>query len=104
MARSTNSDAAKYKSLDRSMATGVPVSHWCRQTKTAQSTAAKWQSEAEFTSDVQEFHRKLLHLAVGKFTRAVNHVADGTIKLAGSALSEPTALSAQRAMMHNLVK
>jgi hypothetical protein len=104
MARSTNSDAAKYESLVMSMAKGVPVSDWCRLTKTARSTAAKCQSEPEFTSDVQEFHRKLLHLAVSKFTRAVNLVADGTIKLAGSALSEPTKLSAQRSMMQNLVK
>jgi len=46
----------------------------------------------------------LLGLAVGKFTGAVNPVADGVIELAGSALSEPTKLSAQRAMMEKLVK
>jgi len=104
MARSTNSNAAKYESLVMSLATGVSVSEWCRQNETAPSTVGKWQSEPEFTRNVREFRQNLLHLAVGKFTGAVNPTADGMIKRAGFVLLEPTALSAQRAMMDNLAQ
>lgn len=104
MARSTHCNAEKYESLVSAAAMGVSPSKWCRQTVTAPATAAKWQSRPEFTKDVQAIRGKLLERAVGKFTGAVNSMADAMIKLAGSALSEPTRLSAQRAMMHNLIK
>jgi hypothetical protein len=103
-ANTKHSNRAIYESLVSAAARGVAVSKWCRQTATAPATAAKWQSKPEFITDVQEFRGKVLDRAIGKFTGAVNSMADAMIKLAGSALSEPTRLSAQRAMMHNLIK
>jgi len=104
MARSTSSNVTNYEFLVMCVARGFPVSEWCRKNKTAPSTVAKWQSESEFTRDVQEHRRGLLRLAVAKFTGAVNPVAAGVIELASSALSESMKLSAQRAMMEKLVK
>ena len=98
------SSALTYGSFVAATAMGVAAAKWCRQTETAPTKAAKWQGEPRFTRDVQEFRGKLLERAVGKFTGAVNSVADTMIKLAGSALSESTKLAAGRAMMHNLIK
>jgi hypothetical protein len=104
MNHTTRRNTAMYESLVSAAARGVSASKWWRQTVTAPATAAKWQSKPEFTTDVQEFRGKLLDRAIGKFTGAVNSMADAMIKLAGSALSEATRLSTQRAMMHNLIK
>ena len=93
-----------YESLAPAAAIGVSPAKWCRQTETPLATAAKWQSKPEFKEDVQKARSRLLDRAVGKFTGAVNAMADAMIQLAGSALSQTTRLAAQRSFMQNLVK
>jgi hypothetical protein len=95
---------AKYEALVMAVATGISVADWCKSTKTARSTASTWQEDPQFDRDVAAIRRQMLNQAVGKFTGAVNKVADEMIQLAESATSEPTKLSAQRAVMENLVQ
>jgi hypothetical protein len=95
---------AKYDALVMAVATGVSVIDWCKSTKVARSTASTWQRDPKFDRDVAAIRRQMLNEAVGKFTGAVGKVADGMIELAESASSEPTKLSAQRAVMENLIQ
>ena len=85
----THSNTVKYESLVSAAARGVSASKWCRQTETPPAKAAKWQSEPQFTRDVQESRGKLLGQTVGKLTGAVNCGADAMIQVAGSARRTP---------------
>ena len=91
MNRTAHSIAGKYESLVAAAAMGVAPSKWCRQTETARAEADKWESKPDFTKDVQAVRGKLLERAIGKFTGAVNSVADAMINIAGSAFSTATA-------------
>jgi hypothetical protein len=95
---------SKYEALVMAVATGVSILDWCRQTGTARSTVSTWQKDPDFERDVATIRRQLLNEAIGKFTGAVTRVADGMIQMAESATSEPTKLSAQRAVMEHLVQ
>jgi hypothetical protein len=87
-----------------SVATGISIIDWCKQTKTPRTTVSEWQKDPCFDRDVAAIRRQMLNGAIGKFCGAVERVADGMIALAESASSEPTKLSAQRAVMENLVQ
>lgn len=96
---------AKYDALVMTVAAGgVSVIDWCKQTKTSRSTVSTWQRDPKFERDVAAIRRQMLNEAIGKFTGAVGKVADGMIALAESAISEPTKLNAQKAVLESLIQ
>jgi hypothetical protein len=95
---------AKYESLVMAVATGISIIDWCKNTKTPRSTVSVWQTDAKFERDVAAVRRQMLNAAIGKFTGAVEKVADGMIELAEKATSESTKLNAQRSVFENLIQ
>jgi hypothetical protein len=81
---------------------GQTIAAWCRETKTARSTAFSWSREPGFARDVATVQRRVLAQAIGRLTGAVVRIADGMIELATSAANESTRLSAQRAVLASL--
>jgi hypothetical protein len=104
MAKPSPSNESLYESLVLAVATGSTIAAWCKRTGTGRTTASGWQREPKFAEDVAKIRKMLLDEAVGKFTKAVSDVADGMIKLAGSATSEATKLAAQKAVLEHLIQ
>jgi hypothetical protein len=100
----TPHNKAKYESLVIAVATGQSIINWCKDTKTPRSTVSVWQLDPKFERDVAALRRKMVNEAIGKFVASVGQVAEGMIKLAEQAASEPTKLAAQKAVMENLVQ
>jgi hypothetical protein len=95
---------AKYESLVMAVATGISIIDWCKNTKTARSTVSEWQKDPKFDRDVAAIRKQMLNGAIGKFTGAVEEMADGMIELGKKATSEPTKLNAQRSVFENLIQ
>jgi hypothetical protein len=81
MGLATRNSAMMYDSLVAAAAIGVSPLKCYRQNEALPAAAAKRQSKPEFKEDVQEARSKLLARADGKFTRALNSVADAMIQL-----------------------
>src|SRR4051794_36610598 len=92
---------SKYDALVISVAAGVSISEWCRQSSTARQTVDAWTGEPTFLADVDVRRRELLTEAVGKLTAAIGDITEGMIALAKGAQSESTKLAAQKAVLEH---
>jgi hypothetical protein len=84
------------------VAAGGKVTAWCRQNEVPIRTARRWTKAPAFQAKVDEYRRRASDRAIGLLARHAVTAIEGMVRLAKSAESEPTKLSAQRGILAEL--
>jgi hypothetical protein len=81
------------------IARGKTITAWARQNEVPLRTAYRWSREPQVRSEVQEWRRYVLDLALGRLAGLSLKATDGIAKLAKVAESESVQLRAWRAIL-----
>jgi hypothetical protein len=88
--------------LVRHVAAGGKILAFCRRHEVASRTAYRWSKTPRFQARVEELRRRASDRAIGLLAKHATTAVEGMAKLAKSAESEPTKLSAQRGILAEL--
>ena len=89
--------------LARAMARGTPVRVWAAKNGVPARTAQRWSHLPEVESKMHSVRRRRIDRAVGRLATGAVSAAAGIIALAKGAASESVKLSAQRAVLKDLM-
>jgi hypothetical protein len=81
------------------IARGKTIKAWARQNEVPLRTAYRWSRDPQVRSEVQEWRRYVLDLAVSRLARLSLKATDGIAKLGAGAESESVKLRAWRAIL-----
>ena len=81
------------------IARGKTINAWARQNEVPLRTAYRWSREPQVRSEVQEWRRYVLDLAISRLARLSLKATDGIAKLGAGAESESVQLRAWRAIL-----
>jgi ribonuclease D len=81
------------------IARGKTITAWARQNEVPLRTAYRWSREPQVRSEVQEWRRYVLDLAISRLARLSLKATDGIAKLGAGAESESVQLRAWRAIL-----
>jgi hypothetical protein len=84
------------------VAGGGKIAPWCRRHNVPLRTAYRWTKTTRFQARVDGYRRRASDRAIGVLARHAVMAIEGMAKLAKSAESEPTKLSAQRGILAEL--
>jgi hypothetical protein len=91
------------KALATALAGGMTAGAWATQNGVPRRTAYDWADEPEVQSMKETIRRRAMDRAVGKLSRNALAAATGLTELASGAASESVKLSAQRAVLRDLM-
>ena len=89
----------KKNQLALAIARGESITAWARQNEVPLRTAYRWSREPQVRSEVQEWRRYVLDLAISRMARLSLKATDGIAKLGAGAESESVQLRARRAIL-----
>ena len=81
------------------IARGKTIKAWARQNEVPLRTAYRWSRDPQVRSEVQEWRRYVLDLAISRLARLSLKATDGIAKLGAGAESESVQLRAWRAIL-----
>jgi hypothetical protein len=84
------------------VAGGGKIAPWCRKNHVPPRTAYRWSKTPRFRAKVDEYRRRAGDRAIGLLAKHAVTAIEGMVRLARSAESEPTKLSAQRGILAEL--
>lgn len=104
MSKPTAANLAQREALVIAVATGTPVARFCKRAGIPRSTATGWTADPAFNRDVEAARSRILDRAAGKLMGSLERIAEGMIRLAESASSEPVQLGSMRAAFDTVLR